>query len=94
MDSKDMTEIKKLVEELEKCKEAMYVLLKAEAKEIITNNIRDENRIDRLFDQILAYNPDERFLALFWEMIKYVETFDDGIGAFYRRIEKVLNTGE
>ena len=94
MEEKDITEIKKLVEELEKSKAVMYTLLKNETKDIVTNNVRDENRIDRLFDQILAYNPDEKFLALFWEMIKYVETFDDGIGAFYRRIEKVLNTGE
>ena len=36
---------------------------------------------------------DEDFMELFWRLIAYVETFDNGIGTFYRRLEETMNEG-
>ena len=75
----------KSIKELERIKVEMYQLCKEDVENIISNNIREKNRIERLFDYLFVFNPDENFMALFWKMINYVETFDTEIGAFYRR---------
>lgn len=41
----------------------------------------------------LDFFDDEDFMELFWRLIAYVETFDNGIGTFYRRLEEDLNEG-
>ena len=81
------------IKELERIKFEMLHFCKEDVVNIISNNIRDKKQIERLLDYLFVFNPDENFMALFWEMINYVETFDTGIGAFYRRLEELVNTG-
>lgn len=81
------------IKELERIKFEMLHFCKEDVENIISNNIRDKKQIERLLDYLFVFNPDENFMALFWKMINYVETFDTGIGAFYRRLEELVNTG-
>ena len=46
------------------------------------------------FENLLDCVEDQRFSNQFWKLIRYVEGFDLGLAAEYRRIEKVLTTGE
>ena len=80
-------------QELERIKHEMYHFCKEDVDEIISNGVRDTKRIQRLLDYLFVFNPDETFMDLFWKMIGYAETFDTGIGAFYRRLEELVNTG-
>lgn len=81
------------IKELKRIKDEIYHFCKEDVENIISNNIRDKKQIERLLDYLFVFNPDENFMALFWKMINYVETFDTGIGAFYRRLEELVNTG-
>lgn len=60
---------------------------------IIHCNITDENRIEALFDGILNFSDDEKMMELFWTLLHFVESFNDGIAAFYRREEELFNEG-
>ena len=64
-----------------------------DVQRIIDNKIIDENYIESTLDRTLNYYDDEEFLELFWKLINYVETFDSGTGASYRRLEETLNEG-
>ena len=81
------------IKELERIKFEMLHFCKEDVEEIISGNIRDQKRIARLLDYLFVFNPDEAFIDLFWKLIQYAETFDTGIGAFYRRLEELVNTG-
>lgn len=72
-----------------KIKTDIYQLCKRGYEDIIVSKITDEAWIEELFDLLWNYIDDEPFHALFWELIRYVETFDPEISAFYRRIEEV-----
>lgn len=85
--------IGKSIEEIEKLKSQMYSLCVEELDSIVQNNIQDEKRIDKLFDHLLDFYYDGKFMDLFWKLIKYVESYDRGLGAQYRRIEELLNEG-
>ena len=71
----------------------MYEKCQRDVEFIILNKITDEQRIDMVFDEIMDFFEDEDFLDLFWKLVNYVETFDTGIGAFYRRQEEVIHEG-
>ena len=73
------------IKRVEKIKSVMYEKCQRDADNIIANKITDEHRIDMVFDEIMDFFEDEDFLKLFWKLVNYVETFDRGIGAFYRR---------
>ena len=64
-----------------------------DVQRIIDNKNTDENYIESTLDRTLNFYDDEEFLELFWKLINYVETFDTGIGASYRRLEETLNEG-
>ena len=65
-----------------------------ELQYILDHNVTDSGRIEALFDRLLDFFDDEDFTALFWTLIGYVEQFDTGISAFYRRMEELLQEGE
>lgn len=81
------------IKRVEKIKSVMYEKCQRDVENIIANKITDEHRIDMVFDEIMDFFEDEDFLKLFWKLVNYVETFDRGIGAFYRRQEEVIHEG-
>ena len=81
------------IKRVEKIKSVMYEKCQRDVEFIISNKITDEQRIDMVFDEIMDFFKDEDFLDLFWKLVNYVETFDTGIGAFYRRQEEVIHEG-
>lgn len=81
------------IKRVEKIKSVMYEKCQRDVEFIISNKITDEQRIDMVFDEIMDFFEDENFLDLFWKLVNYVETFDTGIGAFYRRQEEVIHEG-
>lgn len=81
------------IKRVEKIKSVMYGKCQRDVEFIISNKITDEQRIDMVFDEIMDFFEDEDFLDLFWKLVNYVETFDTGIGAFYRRQEEVIHEG-
>ena len=81
------------IKRVEKIKSVMYEKCQRDVEFIISNKITDEQRIDMVFDEIMDFFEDEDFLDLFWKLVNYVETFDTGIGAFYRRKEEVIHEG-
>lgn len=81
------------IKRVEKIKSVMYEKCQRDVEFIISNKITDEQRIDMVFDEIMDFFEDEDFLDLFWKLVNYVETFDTGIGAFYRRQEEVIHEG-
>lgn len=87
-------ELRETVAQLEKIKGISYLRCKAAFKTIVSQNVRDVPRLEMLFDQIMNFIDDERFHALFWSLIRYVEAFDDGLAAFYRRCEELYIEGE
>ena len=74
---------------LDELKPIAYQHYQAEYRRIVENQIEDEETLERLFDHIWCFVDYEEYHALFWKLINYVETFDRGLGAFYRRIEEV-----
>ena len=86
-------EIKDAVEAIEALKESVYKDYEKEYNYIIENNVTDEKRLDDLLDKLLDYYEDKRFEDMFWNLLNYVETFDEGLGAMYRRVEKILTQG-
>ena len=81
------------IKRVEKIKSVMYEKCQRDVEFIISNKITDEQRIDMVFDEIMDFFEDEDFLYLFWKLVNYVETFDTGFGAFYRRQEEVIHEG-
>ena len=81
------------IKRVEKIKSVMYEKCQRDVEFIISNKITDEQRIDMVFDEIMDFFEDEDFLDLFWKLVNYVETFENGIGAFYRRQEEVIHEG-
>ena len=81
------------IKRVEKIKSVMYEKCQRDVEFIISNKITDEQRIDMVFDEIMDFFEDEDFLDLFWKLVNFVETFDTGIGAFYRRQEEVIHEG-
>ena len=65
-----------------------------ELQYILDHKVTDSGRIEALFDRLLDFFDDEDFTFLFWTLIGYVEQFDSGISAFYRRMEELLQEGE
>ena len=79
--------------QLEYLKGSAYRLCNAEFEAIISNHLTNEDRIDALFDQLLCFVEDDCFRELYWKLVNYVETFDSGLAASYRRIEEVYFEG-
>ena len=73
--------------------DSAYLKYKKECDDIIENKVTDEERIEALFDKLLDFYDEQRFADLFWKLVNYVETYDSGLGAMYRRVEEVLTQG-
>ena len=86
-------EIENAINELIRIKKILLVQCREDVKNIIDNKVNAANYIESTLDKLLDFNDDEDFMELFWQLIGYVETFDDGIGTFYRRLEEDLNEG-
>ena len=86
-------EIENAINELIRLKKILLVQCKEDVKNIIDNKVTAANYIESTLDKLLDFNDDEDFMELFWQLIGYVETFDDGIGTFYRRLEETMNEG-
>jgi hypothetical protein len=76
-------------QKIELLKIKAYAQCEAEYESIVGNGVTNESRIDALFDQIWSFIEEERFHDLFWKLVNYVETFDMGLGAEYRRLEEL-----
>lgn len=77
------------IQKIERLKNKAFAQCEAEYESIVGNGVTDESRIDALFDQIWNFVEDDRFHDLFWKLVNYVETFDTGLGAEYRRLEEI-----
>ena len=86
-------EIKEAMETMDSSKKDIYLHYKKECDFIIENQVTDEKRLDGLLDKLLDFYDDKRLADLFWKLVNYVETFDAGLGAMYRRVEEVLTQG-
>jgi len=86
-------EIENAINELIRLKKILLVQCREDVKNIIDNKVTAANYIESTLDKLLDFNDDEDFMELFWQLIGYVETFDDGIGTFYRRLEETMNEG-
>lgn len=86
-------ELRQAAEKIVELKSIVHANCKAELNYIIENGITDENRIEALFDEITNFHDDDAFMELFWSLISYVDKFDRGISAFYRRLEELLHEG-
>ena len=86
-------EIKEAMETMDSSKKDIYLHYKKECDFIIENQVTDEKRLDGLLGKLLDFYDDKRFADLFWKLVNYVETFDAGLGAMYRRVEEVLTQG-
>ena len=78
---------------LESFKQHKLRELKERLAEIQKNNIKDEDVLDDLFDDIFVLSEYKQFDNLLWQLINYVEKFDSRKGAYYRRIEEVAQEG-
>lgn len=94
MNDSDFKEIDSLLQAAEEAKGELYSLCESSVERIITNGIQDIKQIDSVFNQILGFVSEEKFNSLYWRLLNYLETFDKGAGAEYRRIEELLNEGE
>lgn len=74
-------------------KKLAYEQCQTELQYILDHKVTDSGRIEALFDRLLDFFDGEDFTALFWVLIGYVEQFDTGISAFYRRMEELLHEG-
>ena len=83
--------------ELEERVDQLYTALYCEqiraVDRLIKNNITDYDELSQELDRLLDYGDNEIFKKLFWKLINYVEKFDQGLGAEYRRQEEVLFEG-
>ena len=84
-------EIENAINELIRLKKILLVQCREDVKNIIDKKVTAANYIESTLDKLLDFNDDEDFMELFWRLIAYVETFDNGIGTFYRRLEEDLN---
>lgn len=84
-----LDELSAAIKRLETLKNSVYSLCEAEYGAIVSNHVTDERRIDALFDQILSFIDDDCFHKLYWKLLSYVESFDTGLAACYRRMEEV-----
>ena len=91
--SMENKELENAINELIRLKKILLVQCKEDVKNIIDNKVTAANYIESTLDKLLDFNDDEDFMELFWQLIGYVETFDDGIGTFYRRLEETMNEG-
>lgn len=91
--SMENKELENAINELIRLKKILLVQCKEDVKNIIDNKVTAANYIESTLDKLLDLNDDEDFMELFWQLIGYVETFDDGIGTFYRRLEETMNEG-
>jgi len=86
-------EIENAINELIRIKKILLGQSRENVKNIIDNKVTATNYIESTLDKLLDFFDDEDFMELFWRLIAYVETFDDGIGTFYRRLEETMNEG-
>lgn len=90
--------MEKRIEQLEKRVDWLYTMMHCQrarsVDRIIWNKVKDEAVLREEFECLLDCIEDERFSNQFWKLIKYVETFDRGFAAEFRRDEKRLTTGE
>lgn len=86
-------DLEKALKRLNQLRSLDLIQCREDVERIVTNKITDENYIESTLSRTLNYYGEEEFLELFWKLINYVETFDTGIGASYRRLEETLNEG-
>lgn len=87
------TEIRNSEEKAEAYKTEIFPLCKEELDEIMEEKIKDIARLENLFEVLFDFYEDKRFYAMYWLLIRYVEFNNLGLGDYYRRLAKVLETG-
>ena len=73
--------------------QAIYEQCCAEFEIIVSQKITDEERIEAIMDQLWLVIDDAKCCDLYWGIINYVESYDPGGCATYRRIAKIYFTG-
>ena len=86
----DIHSIKKAIEGIETLKNQMYQICFNDISDVINHNIQDKKRIELIFDHLLDFYFDEEVMSLFWQLINYVETFDQEMVKDYRKIAQEL----
>lgn len=86
----DIHSIKKAIEGIEALKNQMYQICLNDINDVINHNIKDKKRIEFIFDHLLDFYFDEAVMSLFWQLINYVETFDQEMVKDYRKIAQEL----
>ena len=88
------TRLKELEDKVDKLYMVLYAERVRSVDRIIANKITDTEVLSEELDKLLDYIEIDRFANQFWKLIKYVEQFDTYLTTEFRRIEKLLTTGE
>ena len=86
--------LKELEDKVDKLYRGLYAERVRSVDRIIANKITDTEVLSEELDKLLDYIEIDRFADQFWKLIKYVEQFDTYLTTEFRRIEKLLTTGE
>ena len=68
------SELTELISQLEEQKKLIYVQLDQLVSQIISERITDQHEIEHVMDSLIDFGDDERFLALYKKLCRYVYT--------------------
>lgn len=69
------SELTELISQLEEQKKLIYVQLDQLVSQIISERITDQHEIEHVMDSLIDFGDDERFLALYKKLCRYVYNF-------------------
>lgn len=84
-----MDELKEIKNTLHMLKCYVYFTCNEEVESIKKQNVTDEEILGNLFERISCMAEEELFYKLYYKLVNYVETFDEGLGSEYRRKLKI-----
>lgn len=69
------SELAELIAQLEEQKKLIYVQLEQLVAQVISERITDQHEIEHVMDKLIDFGDDERFLALYKKLCRYVYNF-------------------
>ena len=85
--------IKELEMKIDSLYIALYYELMSSIEKLIDNKVTDTEELSYTLERCLCCIEDKRIANQFWKLINYVETFELGLGAHFRRCEEVITEG-
>lgn len=85
--------IKELERKIDSLYLALYYELMCSIDKLINNKVTDTEELSYTLERCLCCIEDKRIEYQFWKLINYVETFDRGLGTYFRRCEELITEG-